>query len=53
VGVREAALAGLAAALVATLLSWRSGVSAGALATMAIAVPPAALGGYLGLRRRS
>jgi hypothetical protein len=52
VGVREAALAGLAAALVATLLAWGSGVSAGALATVAIAVPPAALGGSLGLRRR-
>jgi hypothetical protein len=52
VGVREAALAGLAAALVATLLAWTSGVSLGALVTVAIAVPAAALGGRLGLRHR-
>ncbi len=53
VGVREAALAGLVAALVATALAWATvGVSAAALATVAIAVPPAALGGYLGSRRR-
>jgi hypothetical protein len=53
VGVREAALAGLAAALLATVLAWGSGPSfLGAVATVAIAVPPAALGGALGLRRR-
>jgi hypothetical protein len=52
VGVREAALAGALAALVATLLAWSSGVSPGALLTVAIAVPSAALGGRLGLRRR-
>jgi hypothetical protein len=53
VGVREAALAGFVAALVAIALAWLTiGVSAGALATLAVAVPPAALGGYLGRRRR-
>lgn len=53
VRVREAALAGLAVALVATLLTWGMlGVSLGALATVAIAVPPAAFGGRLGIRRR-
>jgi hypothetical protein len=53
VGVREAALAGLVAALAATALAWLTvGVSAGALATVVIAVPPAALGGSLGRRRR-
>jgi hypothetical protein len=53
VRVREAALAGLAAALVATLLTWCTlGVSLGALATVPIAVPPAAFGGRLGLRGR-
>jgi hypothetical protein len=52
VGVREASLAGLAAAVLAMLLAWRSGLSLSALATVAIAVPPAALGGRLGLRRR-
>ena len=53
VRVREAALAGLTAALVATLLTWCTlGLSLGALATLPIAVPPAAFGGRLGLRVR-
>jgi hypothetical protein len=53
VGVREAALAGLSAALVATVLAWgTAGFSLGALATVVFAVPPAALGGWLGLKRR-
>jgi hypothetical protein len=53
VGVREAALAGLAAALVATGLSLGSpGAASGAVVTIAVAVPFAALGGWLGLRRR-
>jgi hypothetical protein len=51
-GVREAALAGLVAALAATLLAWTTGgVSPGALATVVIAVPAAALGGRIGRRR--
>ena len=54
VRVREAAFAGLAAALVATLLTWGTlGMSLGALTTVPIAVPPAAMGGRLGLRRRN
>jgi hypothetical protein len=54
VGVREAALAGLSAALVATVLAWGSaGISVGALVTIVVAVPPAALGGRLGLTRRA
>jgi hypothetical protein len=53
VGVREAALAGLSAALIATVLSLGfPGALAGALVTMVVAVPFAALGGWLGLRRR-
>ena len=53
VGVREAALAGLAAALVASGLSLGApGALAGALVTIAVAVPCAALGGRMGLRRR-
>jgi hypothetical protein len=53
VGVREAALAGLAAALVASGLSLGApGALAGAVVTIAVAVPFAALGGRLGLRRR-
>jgi tRNA-(ms[2]io[6]A)-hydroxylase len=53
VGVREAALAGLAAALVATGLSLGSpGALAGALPTAIVAVSFASLGGWLGLRRR-
>jgi hypothetical protein len=52
-GVREAALAGLVAALAATLLAWSTlGVSLGSLAIVVIAVPAAALGGRLGRRRR-
>jgi hypothetical protein len=52
-GVREAALAGLAAALVACVLSWiESGISAAPLAGIALAVPMAALGGWSGVQRR-
>jgi hypothetical protein len=52
VGMREAALAGLAAALIALALAWGSGISLGSLIAVAIAVPAAGLGGRLGLRRR-
>jgi hypothetical protein len=53
-GVREAALAGLAAALVACVLSWAdAGISVAPLAGVAIAVPMAALGGWSGAQRRS
>jgi hypothetical protein len=53
VGVREASLAGLAAALVATVLAWGSaGVSPAALVTVVLATPPAAFGGWLGLKKR-
>jgi hypothetical protein len=53
VGMREAALAALVAALAATALAWGTGgVSFGSLATIVIAVPWAALGARLGLRRR-
>jgi hypothetical protein len=53
VGVREAALAGLSASLVATALSFGTpGGLAGGLATVVVSVPCAALGGWLGLRRR-
>jgi hypothetical protein len=52
-GVRQAALAGLVAALAATLLAWTTlGVSLGSLATLVVAVPFAALGGRIGRRRR-
>jgi len=54
VGLREAALAGLAAAIIATALAWGAvGFSVGALVTVVVAVPPAALGGRLGMRKRS
>jgi hypothetical protein len=55
VGVREAALAGLAAGLIAVGVSCASfGVSVGSLVVIvAIAVPAAAIGGWLGLRRRA
>lgn len=54
VGVRHAALAGLTAALVATMGAWgAAGVSLGALATVVVAVPPATVGGWLGRRRRA
>jgi len=53
VGVREASLAGLSTALVASALAWGTpGAWAGGLTTIAVAVPCAALGGWLGLRRR-
>jgi tRNA-(ms[2]io[6]A)-hydroxylase len=54
VGVREAALAGLAAALIASALAFGApGALSGGLAAIAVAVPFAALGGKLGLRRRA
>ncbi len=53
VGVREAALAGLGAAVVAALVTWASsGPSAGALFVGLVALPMAALGGRAGLRAR-
>jgi hypothetical protein len=53
VGTREAALAATVAALAATALAWGTGgASFASLATVVIAVPPAALGARLGLRRR-
>jgi hypothetical protein len=53
VGTREAALAALVAALAATALAWSTGgASLASLATVLIAVPPAALGARLGMRRR-
>jgi hypothetical protein len=53
VGIREAALAGLAAALMASGLSLGApGAWAGALISVVVAVPFAALGGRVGLRRR-
>ncbi len=53
VGVREASLAGLAAALVATGLSLGSpGALAGAVPTAVVAVSFAAIGGWMGLRMR-
>jgi len=52
-GPREAALSGLAAALVACVLSWiDTGMSAAPLAGVALAVPMAALGGWSGVRKR-
>jgi hypothetical protein len=51
-GQREAALAGLVAGLAAAMLAWAGAGPAGAVATLAISVPCAALGGRLGLRRR-
>jgi len=54
VGVREAALAGLAAALVACVLAWmQGGLSLGPLVTVVLLVPGAALGGRLGLKGRA
>ena len=54
VGVREAALAGLAAAIIASALAFGSpGAAWGALMTVLVAVPFAALGGTLGVRRRA
>jgi hypothetical protein len=54
VRVREAALAGLGAAVVAGLVTWASfGPSAGTLLVALVAVPMAALGGRAGLRARA
>jgi hypothetical protein len=53
-GVREAALAGLGAAIVAAGVSWASfGPTTGAILVTLVAVPMAALGGRLGLRGRA
>jgi hypothetical protein len=53
VGVREAALSGLGAAVVAGAVTWiSSGPSAGVLLVAAVALPTAALGGRIGLRAR-
>jgi hypothetical protein len=53
VGVREAALAGLVAAVLATLVSWLSfGLAPATLVVAAVATPMAALGGTLGYRHR-
>jgi hypothetical protein len=54
VGVREAAFAGLVAAVVAFVAVWAtSGFSAGALAVVVVAVSSAAGGGARGLRART
>jgi hypothetical protein len=54
IGVREAALAGLAAAVAAAAASWHElGATAGALLVPLLVVPAAAGGGMLGLRRRA
>jgi hypothetical protein len=53
VGIREAALAGLVAALAAAALAWSSTGVAGAVVTIAIAVPSSTLGGGWGLKRRT
>jgi hypothetical protein len=53
VGVREAALGGLAASIVAIAASWLSfGVALGALFIVVVAVPFAGLGGKLGISRK-
>lgn len=53
IGVREAALAGLGASVVAAAVTWISfGPSAGALLVTAVSTPMAAFGGRLGLRAR-
>lgn len=53
VRVREAALAGLAASLVACVLAWiQAGLSLGPLVTVLLLVPAAALGGRVGLKAR-
>jgi hypothetical protein len=53
VGARAASLAGLGTSLVAVVASWLSfGFAPGALLVISIAVPLAALGGWLGLRFR-
>jgi MFS family permease len=54
VGVREAVLAGLGAAVVACAVTWISfGPSPGALLVAAVALPMAALGGRAGVRARA
>ncbi len=51
-GPREAALAGLSAALVTCVLSWSDGFSAEPLVGVVLAVPFAWLGGWFGVRKR-
>jgi hypothetical protein len=54
IGLREAALAGLAAGAGATALAWgTAGFFPEALVTVMLATPMAALGGKVGLKRRS
>ena len=61
VGVREAALAGLSASVVASVLAWGApgaaegavAITTGTIVVLAVAVPCAALGGWLGRRRRA
>jgi tRNA-(ms[2]io[6]A)-hydroxylase len=53
VGTREAGLAGLVAAAAAAAMAWSAAGLAGALVTSVIAVPCAALGGWLGVGRRA
>lgn len=54
VGLREAAFAGLAASVVAVLATWVTfGLAPGAFIVAIVAVPAAAAGGKLGLRRRA
>jgi hypothetical protein len=52
VGVREAALGGFTAALIASILAW-TGVSWLPLVPIALATAAAAIGGHIGKRRRS
>jgi hypothetical protein len=53
VGTREAALAGLGASAVATVVTWVAfGPSPGAVLVAAVATPLAALGGRFGVRAR-
>jgi hypothetical protein len=53
VGVREAALSGLVAALAAAALAWSATGAAGGAVTIAIAVPSATLGGRWGVKWRT
>jgi hypothetical protein len=53
-GIREGALSGAGAALVAVLLAWSAGgITWGSLLSIAIAVPFGALGARIGLRARA
>jgi hypothetical protein len=53
-GVREAALAGVSTAVIASALSWAStGVSWAPLIALCLATPASAFGAYAGIRRRT